>query len=65
MRLLKTKKEIGESSVVSIGELKDYKRIATKSPTIGYVFGGGGQQIQLLNCMDPNLQEKLLSLKTF
>lgn len=40
--LAKTKKEIGESSVISIGELKDYKRIASRSPTIGYVFGGGG-----------------------
>lgn len=40
--LTKIKKEIGESSVISIGELKDYKRISSKSPTIGYVFGGGG-----------------------
>ena len=40
--LLKTKKEIGESSVISIGELKDYNRIPSKSPMIGYVFGGGG-----------------------
>jgi recombination protein RecA len=36
------KKQIGESSVVKINEIKDYYRIPSRSPTIGYVFGCGG-----------------------
>jgi len=40
--LSKTKQDIGEDSVIKINELKDYYRIPSRSPTLGYVFGGGG-----------------------
>lgn len=40
--LLNIKKSIGEDSLISIDEIKDYTRVPSRSPVIGYVFGGGG-----------------------
>jgi len=40
--LLNLKKTIGDDSIVSINEIRDYNRIPSRSPVIGYVFGGGG-----------------------
>lgn len=40
--LLAIKKSIGEDSIVSVDEVKDCARVPSRSPVIGYIFGGGG-----------------------